>query len=466
MGVYEDLLAQLEPDGRLLSQDPMTGKNLIDLFNWLKANGGGGGGSPGGSAGFVQINSGGSFGGIATTGTGNAVLSASPTLTGTATVAGQVNVTGGSAGVGGGAIFSAANTATPTFGNNTGYTLNLSGSYDAPNWGASAAEPHLIATTLNVNAGVVASTIFQNFRSDITITGSGTMSVENSCLHSNYTNNITSPGKITGPVEGYESRVDNYGDMTSFVGHLVKPVNRSTGTISGMYGVYGNLTNESTAAGSVTTFAMVDLEAATLTGGGTYPTNYFFLRNAEANACVATLGKVGIGVLGANFNPWLFVQGPDALAGTSVIQAKNSSAQILFNVNGDGSASLYKSLTIGQVASQAGSLLFLNATSGSIKVAPPTGALSNGTIVLPNVSGADTFAVLATNQTWTGTPQFNSNLRLTQQIVASLPTPAAGNIGMRATVSDASSPTFLATVSGGGSTVCPVFSNGTNWIVG
>jgi len=45
--------------------------------------------------------------------------------------------------------------------------------------------------------------------------------------------------------------------------------------------------------------------------------------------------------------------------------------------------------------------------------------------------------------------------------VATLPT---GSQGDTAYVTDATSPTYLATVVGGGSVVCPVFYNGTNWV--
>lgn len=48
--------------------------------------------------------------------------------------------------------------------------------------------------------------------------------------------------------------------------------------------------------------------------------------------------------------------------------------------------------------------------------------------------------------------------------VATLPT--AGTMGRRAFVTDASSPTFLGTLTGGGSMVCPVFDNGTAWVAG
>jgi len=50
--------------------------------------------------------------------------------------------------------------------------------------------------------------------------------------------------------------------------------------------------------------------------------------------------------------------------------------------------------------------------------------------------------------------------------VAALPAAAAGNKGQRRHVTDATAPAFLATVAGGGAVVTPVFSDGTNWIVG
>lgn len=44
--------------------------------------------------------------------------------------------------------------------------------------------------------------------------------------------------------------------------------------------------------------------------------------------------------------------------------------------------------------------------------------------------------------------------------------PAAGTAGRRAYVTDASGPTFLSTLTGGGAVVCPVFDDGTNWVAG
>jgi hypothetical protein len=55
-------------------------------------------------------------------------------------------------------------------------------------------------------------------------------------------------------------------------------------------------------------------------------------------------------------------------------------------------------------------------------------------------------------------------IRMASYLVAGLP--VAGTAGRRAYVTNALSPTFLATVVGGGAVVVPVFDNGVNWIIG
>jgi hypothetical protein len=64
-------------------------------------------------------------------------------------------------------------------------------------------------------------------------------------------------------------------------------------------------------------------------------------------------------------------------------------------------------------------------------------------------------------------PSFD-NATITPTTVAALPA-AAGNAGMRDTVSDATQTLTAgigATVSGGGSNIVPVFCNGTVWQIG
>ena len=55
---------------------------------------------------------------------------------------------------------------------------------------------------------------------------------------------------------------------------------------------------------------------------------------------------------------------------------------------------------------------------------------------------------------------------LTNYTVATLPTAASSGVGARSFVTDASAPTFGATVVGGGAVATPVYSDGTNWKVG
>lgn len=60
-----------------------------------------------------------------------------------------------------------------------------------------------------------------------------------------------------------------------------------------------------------------------------------------------------------------------------------------------------------------------------------------------------------------GTVKSSVAIQLPSYTVGTLPTGSQGDI---AYVTDATSPTYLGTLTGGGSTVCPVFFDGTNWV--
>ncbi len=72
------------------------------------------------------------------------------------------------------------------------------------------------------------------------------------------------------------------------------------------------------------------------------------------------------------------------------------------------------------------------------------------------------YLVGLTSATGVAKLQVSGPLRTTGYTVATLP---AGTVGMRTYVTDALVPVALATVAGSGSSVVPVFYNGTNWIV-
>jgi hypothetical protein len=79
----------------------------------------------------------------------------------------------------------------------------------------------------------------------------------------------------------------------------------------------------------------------------------------------------------------------------------------------------------------------------------------NGTSLSYN-DPAQTITIKANNGT-----SFIGTISTSGYTVATLP---AGTIGMQAYVTDALLPSFLATVTGGGAVVTPVFYNGTNWV--
>ncbi len=82
------------------------------------------------------------------------------------------------------------------------------------------------------------------------------------------------------------------------------------------------------------------------------------------------------------------------------------------------------------------------------------------------ISGATTNDVYFT-RTAAGIMKLNGAtygvLGMTSTVVGSLPAAATAGTGARAFVTDATACTFATTIVGGGSTACPVYSDGTNW---
>lgn len=89
---------------------------------------------------------------------------------------------------------------------------------------------------------------------------------------------------------------------------------------------------------------------------------------------------------------------------------------------------------------------------------------SDGTIGFGN-STTDPGGVDAKfGRTATGIIKVTNIIQITPLTVATLPTCNSTNEGSMSSVTDALAPTFLVTISGGGSVHAPVFCNGTNWI--
>jgi hypothetical protein len=95
----------------------------------------------------------------------------------------------------------------------------------------------------------------------------------------------------------------------------------------------------------------------------------------------------------------------------------------------------------------------------TVNIGTSGAAGSTTTIIIGALLGTVT---VAARGTWT----FNSAMVITPVAVASLPSAATAGNGARHHVTDALTPTFGATVAGGGAVSTPVYSDGTNWKVG
>lgn len=147
------------------------------------------------------------------------------------------------------------------------------------------------------------------------------------------------------------------------------------------------------------------------------------------------------------------------------------------NINGDGSTGLSLDGTNGVTLQfSSGTKVFVGGTIINFYTAgaqragfDPVGTLTfngGGTAdvgINKNASG-----VLEINSNTLGTYRdlIARNVRTNPTTVASLTAAATAGAGARSFVTDATAPTFGATVAGGGAVSTPVYSNGTSWLVG
>lgn len=107
--------------------------------------------------------------------------------------------------------------------------------------------------------------------------------------------------------------------------------------------------------------------------------------------------------------------------------------------------------------------LVLNGTNGSgnalLKLSQPSSGAHSNMLDVTTYAGASVFRV-----TGTGTVTASETISTGGYTVATLP--AAGTAGRRAYVTDATAPTFLGALTGGGAVKCPVFDNGVAWVAG
>jgi hypothetical protein len=116
--------------------------------------------------------------------------------------------------------------------------------------------------------------------------------------------------------------------------------------------------------------------------------------------------------------------------------------------------------SVGGTATGYPQIIPIGPKSATAIAVPVNGSWPAGYIVYNSnpSSGAPTGWVRNSSGTWNAIPG------ITNGTVATLPACGASLKGAMAYVTDASSPSFLGALSGGGSVVAPAFCNGTNWV--
>ncbi len=180
------------------------------------------------------------------------------------------------------------------------------------------------STTTNIWEGV---TMFTS------VSGPGTATGEINVLH---TYLEIEAGAIINQAENNEISMHNFGTISGgWAGQIVLPVNESAATAANLIGTKYALTNANAASGSIALYAAIDNEA--MSGGGSLPTTYLFLRNADANAAIVTLGAMAIGALAAPAaGISLQINGAGSDSSTFPLLIKNAAAANAFYVDDGG----------------------------------------------------------------------------------------------------------------------------------
>ena len=151
-------------------------------------------------------------------------------------------------------------------------------------------------------------------------------------------------------------------------------------------------------------------------------------------------------------------------SGAGTFAAAFSMTTVGFNIS-LGTAQTTGLLTLGGPSQTATMTVGQSTVSQTINI--QAGATASGNTKTINIgtgglSGSTTNITIGS--TFGTSIVLNAPIRLAAYTVATLP--AAGVAGRRAYVTNATSPTFLGTLTGGGAVVCPVFDNGTAWVAG
>ena len=195
--------------------------------------------------------------------------------------------------------------------------------------------------------------------------------------------------------------------------------------------------------------------------------------NGAGTITVASSGLTSFSAGTTGFTPSSPTSGAVVLAGTLVIAnggtgatsaaaaRANLGAGTVTSVGGTGTVN---GITLTGTVTTAGSLTLGGTLSGVSLTTQVTGVLpiANGGTGTTGIGTV--FASLTTNVSGILPVANGGNGLGAAYTVATLP--AASTQGRRSWVTDALAPVFLAAPTGGGAVVCPVFDNGTAWVVG
>ena len=195
--------------------------------------------------------------------------------------------------------------------------------------------------------------------------------------------------------------------------------------------------------------------------------------NGAGTITVASSGTTSFSAGTTGFTPSSPTTGAVVLAGTLVIAnggtgatsaaaaRANLGAGTVTSVGGTGTVN---GITLTGTVTTAGSLTLGGTLSGVSLTTQVTGVLpiANGGTGTTGIGTV--FASLTTNVSGILPVANGGNGLGAAYTVATLP--AASTQGRRSWVTDALAPVFLAAPVGGGAVVCPVFDNGTAWVVG
>jgi hypothetical protein len=169
------------------------------------------------------------------------------------------------------------------------------------------------------------------------LSGTATHTGEINLRHTLFDNSVSTATATQ--VEDHEIQMINNGIIGEWDGDLNIPDNAASGTANAINGSKYQLKNDNTTAASIGSYSSIDMEA--MAGAGTRPTNYYFIREADANASTNFLGPMVLGSLTpGGAGTLLTIKGPDTSVSTVAFDVQNSSGTHVIRTFDNGTVAM------------------------------------------------------------------------------------------------------------------------------